>query len=184
MPKYDHLFAKIALQRKDIRIIFFSSTETERRFLRERLVKVFAESGLIFSEHCEVLPWLTKRAFFDLMASSTIAIDTPAFSGFNTAIQSIWCDLPMVTIRGGFLRNRLAAGVLERIGLEDLAADTEEQYLSIVNTLLCNESVLKEKRDHIKSHKHRIFRDVTPIREFENFIHREMTNHRQTLSPL
>ena len=52
-----------------------------------------------------------------------IYLDAIAFSGFTTAIQALACNgLPIVTLEGELMRQRLAAGILRHIGVKDTIA--------------------------------------------------------------
>ncbi|HEY4974782.1 MAG TPA: hypothetical protein VII41_14315, partial [Steroidobacteraceae bacterium] len=58
-------------------------------------------------------------------------LDCPAFSGYTSAWQASHRGLPIVTLEGEFLRQRLAAGLLRQIGMIDTIAHTREQYVEI-----------------------------------------------------
>jgi predicted O-linked N-acetylglucosamine transferase (SPINDLY family) len=65
-------------------------------------------------------------AFLDDM---DVYLDCPAFSGYTTAWQAVHRGLPIVTLEGEFLRQRLAAGLLRQIGLPEGIAQSSDQYL-------------------------------------------------------
>jgi predicted O-linked N-acetylglucosamine transferase (SPINDLY family) len=56
-------------------------------------------------------------------------LDCPAFSGYTTAWQAVHRGLPIVTLEGKFLRQRLAAGLLRQIGMPEGITQSPEQYL-------------------------------------------------------
>lgn len=60
-----------------------------------------------------------------------VYLDCPAFSGYTTAWQAIHRGLPIVTLEGEFLRQRLAAGLLRQIGITDGIALSRDQYVQI-----------------------------------------------------
>jgi predicted O-linked N-acetylglucosamine transferase (SPINDLY family) len=60
-----------------------------------------------------------------------VYLDCPAFSGYTTAWQAIHRGVPIVTLEGEFLRQRLAAGLLRQIGMSDQIASSREQYVEM-----------------------------------------------------
>jgi predicted O-linked N-acetylglucosamine transferase (SPINDLY family) len=65
------------------------------------------------------------------MQEMDIYLDTPAFSGFTTAWQALHCGLPVVTMEGEFLRQRLAAGLMRRVGLTETIAQSYDEYVAL-----------------------------------------------------
>ena len=60
-----------------------------------------------------------------------IYLDCPGFSGYTTAWLAAHRGLPIVTLEGQFLRQRLAAGLLRQIGITDGIANSAEEYVEI-----------------------------------------------------
>ena len=46
------------------------------------------------------------------MAQADVFLDSPGFSGFNTAMQAVECGLWIVAYEGARLRGRFASGML------------------------------------------------------------------------
>jgi protein O-GlcNAc transferase len=64
-----------------------------------------------------------------------VFLDCPAFSGYTTAWQALPGGIPIVTLEGKFLRQRLAAGLLRQIGMTDGIALSADQYVQIAARL-------------------------------------------------
>ena len=64
-------------------------------------------------------PWLPRKQFLSFLEEMDIYLDCPAFSGYTTAWQALHCGLPIVTLEGQYLRQRLAAGLLRQVGTTD-----------------------------------------------------------------
>jgi predicted O-linked N-acetylglucosamine transferase (SPINDLY family) len=99
--------------------------------LRERLAAAFRAEGLDPDVHLRVIPWLPRAQFAGFLDDMDVYLDCPAFSGYTTAWQAVHRGLPIVTLEGEFLRQRLAAGLLRQIGLTDGIAWSREQYVDI-----------------------------------------------------
>ena len=99
--------------------------------LRDRLALAFRAQGLDPDAHLRVMPWLAREHFLGFLDEMDICLDCPAFSGYTTAWQSVHRGLPIVTLEGEFLRQRLAAGLLRQIGVTDGIVQSREQYVEL-----------------------------------------------------
>ena len=99
--------------------------------LRNRLAAAFRTEGLDPDAYLRVVPWLPRAEFAGFLDEMDVYLDCPAFSGYTTAWQATHRGLPIVTVEGKFLRQRLAAGLLRQIGISDGIASSREQYVSI-----------------------------------------------------
>ena len=136
----------------------------------ERLKLKFEHSNLNIEEYIRFKPFLNTDEFVSLLKNSTIYLDSIGFSGFNTAITAIECDLPIVSLNGKFMRGRLAAGVLKRIGLEELVAKNEIEYVQIVYKLIKDVEYRRKVKEIIISNREIIFNDIDSIKSLENFL--------------
>jgi len=170
-PEHDALYAKIAGRLGECRLCFFISgiPELSER-LRRRLARAFEAHGLEFGRHVSFIPWLPRPEFYGLMQRADAMLDTLGFSGFNTALQAAECGLPMVTCAGQFLRGRLASGVLQRMGLGELVAASEEEYVDLAVRLARDGDYRDQVRRRIQSGRHVLYRDSAPIRALEEFL--------------
>jgi len=99
--------------------------------LRERLAAAFRAQGLDPDAHLRVLPWLSRNQFAGFLDEMDVYLDCPAFSGYTTAWQAIHRGIPIVTLEGEYLRQRLAAGLLRQIGITDGIASSRDGYVEI-----------------------------------------------------
>jgi protein O-GlcNAc transferase len=99
--------------------------------LRERLARTFRSEGLDPDAYLRVMPWLPRSQFANFLDETDIYLDCPAFSGYTTAWQAIHRGVPIVTLEGEFLRQRLAAGLLRQIGITEGIASSRDQYVQI-----------------------------------------------------
>lgn len=97
--------------------------------LRERLASAFKADGLDPDAFLRITPWLAREQFLGFLEQMDISLDAPAFSGYTTAWQALQAGLPIVTLEGRFLRQRLAAGLLRRVGETDGLTRSRDQYV-------------------------------------------------------
>jgi predicted O-linked N-acetylglucosamine transferase (SPINDLY family) len=99
--------------------------------LRNRLAAAFQAEGLDPDAYLRVTRWLPRGQFLSFLDDMDVYLDCPAFSGYTTAWQAIHRGVPIVTLEGEFLRQRLAAGLLRQIGMTDQIASSREQYVEM-----------------------------------------------------
>ena len=170
-PQHDWVFAEIARRLSRCQFIFFiPEVSNLAGILRRRLEGVFTQYGLNIDEHVVFIPWLNGPAFDGLLDRADVFLDTIGFSGFNTAMQAAERGIPIVTREGRFLRGRLASGILRRMGLQELIAASEEDYVSLAVKLIRDGEYRERTRKRIEADRHVLFEDIAPIRALESFL--------------
>jgi predicted O-linked N-acetylglucosamine transferase (SPINDLY family) len=176
-PRYDHVWVEIAkgLRKRSLfrkssagHLVFFRShNQTADRMLEKRLRAAFADGGVNFDAHVSIIPFLAHAQFFGLMRKSTLMLDTLGFSGFNTALQGIECELPVLAFEGDFLRSRLASGIMRELGLPDLVATSAEDFVRKAIGLAKDIDSIRGLRAKIAQRRAKLFRDLAPVRALE-----------------
>jgi predicted O-linked N-acetylglucosamine transferase (SPINDLY family) len=170
-PQHDHIFVEIAKRLEECQFLFFTHQKKKlTELFKERLNLHFLESGLNVDDYCIFLPWQPKASFYGLMNCANVFLDTIGFSGFNTAMQGIECGVPIVTREGRFMRGRLASGILKRIGLQELIAKNENDYINLVVKLASNQEYNQYIRNKLKENRHVLYSDFESIRGLEQFL--------------
>ncbi|NDE99371.1 MAG: hypothetical protein EB034_14015 [Verrucomicrobia bacterium] len=75
-----------------------------------------------------------------------IAFDTFPFNGCTTTYEALWMGVPVVTPMGKRFLGRMSASMLHQIGLDDLAAESEEAFVAAVAGLAADSS----RRDRLR----------------------------------
>ena len=169
-PNSDAVFVEIAKKLGNCQFIFFNFDENLTSILKERLRLAFANAQLDANLFLRFIPFLKKEEFHGLMKTADLYLDTIGFSGFNTAMQALACDLPVVTIEGARMRGRLASAILNHISLQDLVCQSHSGYINLVVELIKNPALLSLYRDKIAQSKANLFNDLEPIRSLESFL--------------
>jgi predicted O-linked N-acetylglucosamine transferase (SPINDLY family) len=170
-PEFDHVFVDIARNLPSCQMIFFRLMPEEvSTKLRDRLSAVFAASGMNFEQNVRFLPTLKLDQFHALLRRADVMLDTIGFSGYNNAIQAIECSLPIVAREGRYLRGRLATGILRRLGMTELIAATEEDYVRLVVKVARDPSLRDDLRSRIVERREVLFEDMAPIRSLEELL--------------
>jgi protein O-GlcNAc transferase len=170
-PEHDAIFPEIARRAGRCQFVFFNhQTRSFSEKLRRRLKAAFDRAGLSVDEFVTFVPWQDWPGFYGLLARADVFLDTIGFSGFNTAMQAIECGIPIVTREGRFLRGRFASGILKRIGLQELVAASDEEYVALVIRLVCDRDYRERIRGQIEAERDCLSEDTAPIDALEEFL--------------
>lgn len=166
-PNYDDILTEIAQKLGACQFIFFDFEENLTSILKKRISESFAIAKMDVNKFVRFIPFLRKDEFNSLMQQADLYLDTVGFSGFNTAIQALMCNLPIVTIEGNFMRGKLASALLRRMNLDDFICHSNAEYIKKAVELIENQELLNNYRARIAQNNPIIFNDLEPIRRLE-----------------
>lgn len=171
-PAFDHLYPEIARAVPACRFWFVRDNQTSWQscMLEERLRHAFDCRGLPSATYLRFIDWQPAEQFLGLLDSMDIYLDTPAFSGYTTAWQALHRGLPVVTLEGRFMRQRLAAGLLRRIGITTTIAGNEQDYCARAARLANDPTFRQSIRKMLLATIDTADEDITVVRAFENVI--------------
>ena len=181
LPQYDFVFADIAARVDNCQFVFVrhcGSSEVTKQFT-ERLDHAFQLNGLDYSRYCAFLPRLNPQGFITAIGQCDLILDSIGWSGCNSTLESLECDLPIVTFRGSLMRGRHTAAILQMMGVINTIATTIEDYVSIAVRLANNPAERAAVSRSIADAKHRLYRDRACISALEDFL----ANARQDCRP-
>ena len=95
---------------------------------------------LIFANRLPISEHLARHGLADLF------LDTLPYNAHTTCSDALWAGLPVLTLMGHTFPGRVAASLLSAVGLSELIANTQEEYVSLAIELATN----RKKLDGIK----------------------------------
>jgi protein O-GlcNAc transferase len=169
--EHDGVLVDIARELGRCRIAFFEAAhQTLSAKVLARLQARFREAGLDPDECLVMLPWLSQEQFFGLMRHADVCLDTLGFSGFNTVMQAVECGLPIVAYEGRFMRGRFASGILRCLGLDELVAGNEAEYVQRAVALARDQELRDSVRERLRTGSQRLYRNRAPIEALSEFL--------------
>ena len=171
-PADDALFASIAAAVGECTFILLHDPQFAWASdqLIARLSRAFLDRNLDPKQYLLVLPWLSLEKFYTLLDLCDIYLDCPTFSGYTTAWHAVHRGLPVITLEGKFMRQRLAAGLLRKIGMTDTIAASTDDYVKIAASLAaeCRDPLRRDaRRNALKNAASQADHDVSVVRAFE-----------------
>ncbi len=176
---FDSLYPRIALSAAPCRFWFVrdSKASWDEARLEERFQGAFAAYGLNAAEYIRIIDWLPGEQFLGLLDSMDIYLDTPAFSGYTTAWQALHRGLPVVTLEGCFMRQRLAAGLLRQIGMTAAIATNDDDYVVLAAALASDPQLRATLRDCLKKAAGSTDENIEVVHAFESLIQNNVKPH-------
>lgn len=184
LPRNDWIFPAIAAAVPRARFLFIRHSHAGvTAIFRERLAAAFAAQGLLADRYCSFVDRLSPARFSAISGATDVFLDTPGWSGCNSALEAAAADLPIVTHRGDLMRARHSAGILEMIGMKEAIADTVEGFVAIAIALGRDADHRQHMRERLARSKEAVYRDGAAIRGLEDFIVKAVATDRYATPP-
>ena len=165
-PDFDDILAKILRQDDCGRVVLFHGAEPH---WTERLTNRFRRAIPDVLDRIVFLPNQSFGDFLHVLNVSDAILDTTHFCGGTTTAQALSLGLPIVTLPGEFMRNRITYGCYRRMGVLDCVAADADDYVRIALRLGTDEEYRSEMREKISAHNDILFSNPGFVRELEAF---------------
>jgi len=171
LPQYDHVWVAIAQRVPQAKFVFVESHLSPQitQKLAERLQRAFAAQGLNADDYVVFLPRESSKSYFSFYRIADVFLDTFEFSGCLTTLDSLVCNLPVVTCPGKLMRGRQSYGILTRIGVTATIARDIDEYIDIAVRLGHDPAWRHEISASIQAGKQCLYEDGEPLRALESF---------------
>lgn len=111
----------------------------------DRMLEIFESEG-VYADRIEVAGRLPYEGYLKQYLQADIALDPFPYNGGTTTLESLWMGLPVVTLAGRAGFSRCAASHLHNVGLDDLIANSWDEYIDIAVRLAADLPRLAELR--------------------------------------
>ena len=164
LPQYDYILPEIALIVPNAKFLFLRG-----KILIPRLERAFAAAGLNHEDFCIHLSIPERSDYLMLNLLSDVFLDTFTWSGGNTSLEAIACNLPIVTCPGEFMRGRHADSFLKLLGVTDTIAKNEAEYIEIAIKLGLDYAWRQDISQRMSQRQDNLFDDETCVKALEEF---------------
>jgi len=93
----------------------------------------------------------SKKDHLNLYNSVDIGLDTFPYNGTTTTFEALWMGVPVITIKGDIHISRVSYSILSNIGLEELVAESSDEYISKAVSLAGDIDKIKHLRKDLRS---------------------------------
>jgi len=103
-----------------------------------------APERLVFATYKPQAEHMARLAHADLF------LDTYPINAHTTASDALWCGVPMVTCAGKTFVSRVAAGLLNAVGLPELVTDSLDAYEALALKIAQDKDMLTRLKTHLQ----------------------------------
>jgi predicted O-linked N-acetylglucosamine transferase (SPINDLY family) len=140
---------------------------------RQWITRVMASGGIDASrlDFADFAPW---PAYINLYSRIDIALDPFPCNGGITTCDGLWMGVPAITLRGQTAVGRAGSSILHNIGLPELIASSQEQYVRITTELAGDLDRLASMRSSLRDRLR-----ASPLMDARQFAHDVEEAYRQ-----
>jgi predicted O-linked N-acetylglucosamine transferase (SPINDLY family) len=128
------------------RLIMLSPEGTHR----QRTITLFAREGIELSRVEFRMP-CARGAYLELYHVLDIALDPFPYNGHTTSLDALWMGVPVISLAGKYAVSRAGLSQLSNLGLPELVAYSEDQYVDIAERLAQDVPRLVELRRTLRN---------------------------------
>lgn len=111
-----------------------------------------------------------ERGFSAALGQCDIFLDSIAWSGCNSTLESLPYDLPIVTVPGTQMRGRHSMAILKMMGVTSTIAGSVDAYVTMAARLARDGSERAGVKAQIAANKHKVYRDRSVVTALEDFL--------------
>jgi predicted O-linked N-acetylglucosamine transferase (SPINDLY family) len=173
-PDNDALLARILERDPDGVIVLFAGRHSNiTNTFFARLAQTLRARGLEPQGRGIILPSMAHDDYLRVNMLCDVMLDTLHWSGGNTTLDALACGLPVITLPGEFMRGRQSYGMLKCMGLDELIAKDQDDYVEIAIKIGTDTAWRQQVVQRIISGSNKIFEMETSLRQMESFYHSE-----------
>jgi protein O-GlcNAc transferase len=136
-PDFDGVLARIlAADPKGVLVLVGRPSVQSLRIIKRRLAAAIPDA----ERRVRLVEWLSDSDFVALLQRADAILDTHHFAGGHTSYDMIALGHPFVTLPGSYSKGRVGAMLYRMIGITDLIARDEDQYVELAVRLAADRS--------------------------------------------
>ncbi len=140
------LWAKVLTAMPGTRLILLMSAGTARA----KIISFFEQQS-IASNRIEFVDHQPREKYLEQYQRFDVALDTVPYSGHTTTLDALWMGVPVVSLVGQTVVGRGGLSILSNVGLSNLVARSQEQFVQICKTLGTDLPALQAIREELRS---------------------------------
>jgi len=166
-PDFDRVLGNLLGQDDDGKLVLIDDNKggSWKKLLMERFNRSFPDAA----QRVIFVPQMDFDKFLGLVILADAVLDIPSFSGGNSSIELFAMGVPIVTLPGKFLRGRITLACYKQMGLGDLIASDEENYVSLALRLAKDADFRAHMQADILANSDKLFETIAPVRQLETF---------------
>jgi len=140
------LWARVLRESKEARLILLSPAGSHR----QRVTELFTKEGIDVGR-VEFVGTRARQAYLELYRGLDIALDPFPYNGHTTSLDALWMGVPVVSLARESSVSRAGMSQLSNLGLRELVAFSENDYVEIATRLAHDLPRLAELRRTLRA---------------------------------
>ena len=153
-----NVWSQILLKVKNSKLILKSSLKIDKSFLKKEFEKYGVIDSIIFLEKRKL------ESHYNLYKKIDIALDTFPYNGVTTTFEALSMGVPVITMMGYNFNSRCGESIIKNLGIENLIANNEDDYILKAQKMAKDNEKLLELRKKIYDISHE-----TPLFDTKQF---------------
>jgi predicted O-linked N-acetylglucosamine transferase (SPINDLY family) len=120
------LWARALGKVRDSRLVLLAGAGSHR----QRVLETFEREG-VEAHRVEFVEHRQRREYLELYHRLDMVLDTFPYNGHTTSLDALWMGVPVVSLAGNTPVSRAGLSQLTNLGLAELAAQSEDNYVRI-----------------------------------------------------
>jgi len=162
------LWARVLGQVQDSRLILLGAAGSHRQRTQDILKRTGIEAHRV-----EFVEPRGRRDYMELYHGLDIVLDPFPYNGHTTSLDALWMGVPVVSLAGGQTVSRAGWSQMSNLGLRELVAFAEDDYLGIAAQLAHDLPRLAELRRTLRTRM-----EVSPLMDAPGFTRNVETAYR------
>ncbi len=123
---------------------------TGEEYARDRLRQLFAREG-VHADRLDFAERTSRRSYLERYRQIDVGLDSFPYGGATTTLDAAWMGVPVVTLTGPRALQRAGVCVASNLGLSELVASNEDEFVQMAGTLAADLGRLSELRSGLRS---------------------------------
>ena len=171
LPQHDNIYFEII--KKNPKCIFWFIGEKNDLIsdkFKERIFLLCKKNNISLDNFFYFYPQMPYHNYLDLISRSDIILDSLDWSGFNTSLDAISLNKPIVTLPSNFMRGRHTYAILKTLKIDELISNSKKNYVDLAYKLSTDFIFLNNVIEKIKKNKKLLFNNLQSTKSLENFL--------------
>jgi predicted O-linked N-acetylglucosamine transferase (SPINDLY family) len=148
-PQVVAMWSRILKEKPNSRILLKAKSLFDKG-TREYLEELFKQQGITGERLTFLFHTASYKEHLDIYNRIDIGLDTFPYHGTTTTCEAIWMGVPVITLAGDRHASRVGVSLLSNIGLPELVATTEDEYVESAVKLAADIDKLRFLREKLR----------------------------------
>jgi predicted O-linked N-acetylglucosamine transferase (SPINDLY family) len=117
------------LRRVPDSVLLIKRRELKDQWVKNYFIEQFAQHGIAKKRLQFRTSQMRLEGHLRTYGKIDVALDSYPYNGTTTTFEALWMNVPVVSLGGDTHASRVGQSILRYAGLEELAAQTPEQYI-------------------------------------------------------